>query len=141
MAHLFMSVSDVQPAIAPTSGASGAIVGLPVNGTGYDRVCFIFGAGAPTATATLDAKVWESATSGGTYTSRASASLTQMTSGVATSTCATIDLSVDSAKPWLKISGSIGTSTWPLSAVAVTYRPSAPQPPGTYKSQQNVQVA
>ena len=128
----------VKVAIAPAAPASGAFTGVPVDATGYNRASFVFSLGTPPAAASLDAKVWESATSGGTYTSRASAALTQITSGAGSNITAVIEVVVDQTKPWVQVSGAVGSSIWPVAAVCVLDTPS--RKPPTTGSQQVVSV-
>ena len=104
-------------AVANTSGTVAALVGTAVNATGYSRARFIFSFGngaATTAEFESGIGIWESATSGGTYTSRSTAVIgTNITSGVVSSAAVTveIELPISTAKPWLKVSGGSNLST------------------------------
>lgn len=116
---------DAKVAIA-ASVASAAIVGTAVDTTGYSRACFTFILGGTAGIGALSAsqlKVWKANTSGGTYSSVASAELGAITSGVlsAGAVTAIIDLPTDPSNPWLKISGSLANSNVYHSAVCEPY--------------------
>ena len=105
---------DVKVAVA-ASVTSTTIVATKVDTTGFARARFVFVLGGTAGIGALSAsqaKVWKAATSGGTYTSVASAELAAITSGVlsAGAVTAVIDLPTDASNPWLQISGSLAAS-------------------------------
>jgi hypothetical protein len=99
-------------AVAPTSGAVGALTGIAVNSTGYSRARFVFQLGTGGTGATFDATLYKASTSGGTYSSISGASLTQITTGAGSNLVAVVDTKTDASYPWLKVSGSVGTAAW-----------------------------
>lgn len=111
----------VVPACVPSAGAVAGLTAVAVAATGYSRVMYVLQTGAIAATGTLDLKITESATSGGSYTDITSAALTQVTNAGA-SKVFVIDVPVNSAKPFQKISGAVGTDTAANSIVAILYR-------------------
>jgi hypothetical protein len=125
-------------AIAPLT-SSAAMTGLAVNATGAKRARFVFVFGTGSADAKFDAKIWNAATSGATYTSMASAVLVQVSSGAGLNNCAIIDVLVDQDKPWLKMSGGVTSSNYPVAAIVDIYRPD--RAPLTALTQQVVSVS
>lgn len=118
-------------AVAPYAGTAGALTGIACDATGYARAFFTFNLATGLSGATFDAAIYKASTSGGTYAAITSASLTQVTTGAGNSILASIDVPVDSANPWLKVSGSVGTSTWPNAATVTLYRGIAKAPTAT----------
>jgi len=109
---------DAKVILQNTSGGADSLATtVPCDGTGFSRARFIFTLGdgvATTAQFGSNIGVWESANSGGTYTSRSGAVIgTTITSGVLSSACinVVIDIPLSEAKPWLKISGGSNLST------------------------------
>ncbi len=116
---------DVKVAVA-NSVSSTTIVASKIDTTGFGRARFIFTLGGTTGIGAVAAdavKIWKASTSGGTYTSVASAVLGAITSGVisAGAVTAVIDLPTDSANPWLQVSGSVTSSNLYHSAVVELY--------------------
>lgn len=116
---------DTKVAIA-NSVTSTTIVATAVNTTGYSRARFVFNLGGTAEIGAVSAnavKIWKAATSGGTYSSIASAELAAITSGqISAAGCtAVIDLPTDPSNPWLKVSGSLTSSSLYHSAVAELY--------------------
>lgn len=109
------------PACVPTAGAVAGLTAVAVDGTGFGRCQFVLATGAIAATGTLDLKITQSATSGGSYTDITSAALVQVLTGGANKIYV-IDVPVLAAKPFMKISGTVGTDTAANSIVAILYR-------------------
>ncbi len=129
MAKQFFSDMTIVPAVVPTAGAVGSLTATEVNATGWDRACFIIATGAAGVNATLDAKVQESATSGGTFADHSPATDIQLTAATGANKVAAIDLRVNPAKPFLKIVGSVGTTTFANSVICVLYKGTHWNPP------------
>lgn len=129
MAHTFFSNLTIVPAVVPTAGAATTITATVVNGTGFDRACFIIATGAAAAGATLDAKVQESASSGGSYTDHGTATdITQLLAASGASKVVAIDLKINPDMPFMKIVGAVGTDTFANGAVCVLYKGSGSLP-------------
>ena len=131
-----------KPAVAPNTGPVGAITGLKINGTGFGRVKFTFTFGNPTTSANLSTNcgVWKASTSGATFVSVANAVLAAITSGLGSQVTAEIDTVIDSANPWLLISGmSMVSSDWANACIAELYNGTRSLP-GTVSAVQQVSV-
>ena len=107
---------DTKIAVANSGGAVAPLVATKVDATGYGRARFVFnfGSGAAT-TAALSAGIgiWAAATSGGTYTAIAGASLAAVSSGLISGTnlVMAIDVPITNGSPWLQVSGGSMLST------------------------------
>lgn len=129
MAHQMASEVCVVPAVVPTVGSVAAITATVVDGTGFDRAMFIIVTGAANTGATLDAKIQESASSGGSYADHGTATdITQLAAATGASSVVTIDMAINKAKPFMKIVGSVGTETFANAAVCVLYHGSRSYP-------------
>ena len=116
-------------AIEPVSKNNAAIVATAVNGTGYDRCCFLIMTGAVAATAGVTVRVQESAASAGTYANRTTNAALALFSGTASSgKIFSLDVGVNSAKPFMKLYGTCGTAATLHGAVALLYRGTTPDP-------------
>jgi hypothetical protein len=116
---------DAKVAIA-ASVASTAIVATKIDTTGFSRARFVFTLGGQAGIGALSAsqlKIWKATTSGGTYTSIASAELGAITSGVlsAGAVAAVVDVPTDPTSPWLQVSGSLAASNLYHAAVVELY--------------------
>jgi hypothetical protein len=116
---------DVKLAVA-NSVTSTTIVATKIDTTGFGRARFIFTLGGVAgigAVGTDGPKIWKASTSGGTYTSIASAVLGAITSGAisAGGAVAVIDVPTDAANPWLQVSGALTSSNMYHSAVVELY--------------------
>ena len=127
-------------ALAPIT-VSGAFTGATaINATGYGRAQFIFTFGTPLASASmLSAGIWNSSTSTA-YVSIAAAQLLPMTTASMSNNIAVIDTIVNSAYPWLIISGAMATSNQTVSATVELYNGTRLNPPTTSISQPVVTV-
>lgn len=128
------------PAIAPAV-TSGALTGIAVNATGYTRARFTFHFGENTNTAALTAGagVWQASSSGATYSSKPTAVLAAVSSGLLGSTIMVVDTAVDQAYPWLKISAAtITLGTIGVSATSILYN--GINKPPTHTEQQIIVV-
>lgn len=131
-------VSLQTPAVAPAV-TSGALTGIAIDATGYSRARFVFHFGANDNTAALSAAgVYASSTSGGTYTAISGAALAAVSSGVLGSKIMVIDTAIPTARPWLKVSGTITLNTIGVSVSAQLYD-NVSNPP-THTEQQIVTV-
>jgi hypothetical protein len=115
----FSEFRTAENAVSPIT-TSGALTGVKINGTGKDRIAFIFSFGVPLANAALSSGcgIWKAATSGATY-ERAGASFGELTTGAMSNMTAVLDCRVDRAKPWMQVSGMMNTSNIPLAVIAV----------------------
>lgn len=108
-------------AVVPYAGGAGAMTPVEVAGAGFSRAMFIIQTGAATATGKLDAKIQKSATTGGALSDVTDAVLTQVddTGG---SKVYIIDVKIDPAKPFMKVTGSTSTAAVANACVCVLYR-------------------
>ena len=111
---------QVAKALAAHIGTAGTMTATAVNASGYDRVLYVVQTGAATATATLDCKMSESATTGGTYANVAASALTQV-ADTGGGQMHTIDVPVNAAKPFQKLVLVTGTAAFVNAAVAILY--------------------
>lgn len=107
-------------------GAPLPIVATKVDGTGFSRARFEFnmGPGATTGSLSTGLGVWQAPTSGGTYALIAGASAPAVTSGQisgAANPIVVIDVPINSATPWLQLSGSFPTTTPPHGGIVNLY--------------------
>jgi len=115
-----MAYVKAVPAIVPVSKNNAAIVPVEVDARNFDRACFIISTGAFGASATFACKAQKAATSGGSLSDVTSAALTNLTTAGA-SKIYCLEVKVDSDKPYLKLSGTAGTSTVLHSAICLLY--------------------
>jgi len=105
-------------------GAPLPIAATKIDGTGFGRARFIFqmGSGASTASLSTGLGVWQAATSGATYALVASAAA--VTSGVLSggaNNLVVIDVPINSAAPWLQLSGSMAETGGTYSGIVELY--------------------
>ena len=115
----FESYRAATLAVAPIATTSGALTGIAVNATDWDRAAFIFAFGVPTETASVSAGlgVWQASTSGATFARVTDASFGLITSGVGANSVHIIDVNVDQSYPWLKISGQLVNNFFPTACI------------------------
>lgn len=118
----------VVPAVVPTAGSVAALTPVEVDGRGFSRALFIIATGAAATNGTLDAKVQKAATSGGALTDCTGAAITQLTAATGASKVVAIDVTIDPAKPFMKITGAVGTATFANSVVCILYNGSGKYP-------------
>jgi hypothetical protein len=111
---------QVAKALAAHIGTAGTMTATAVNATGYDRVKYVIQTGAATNTATLDCKLSECATTGGSYSNIAASALTQV-ADTGGGTMHIIDWPVNAAKPFQKLVLVTGTAAFVNSAIAILY--------------------
>ena len=110
-----------QVAVVPVSAGTGAITPVAVDASaGFDRAQFILALGAFGTNGGVDCEITESATAGGTYTLISSSGMTAVTAAAA-NTLVIIDVPVNTAKPYLKLRGTVSTAAVALSAVCNVY--------------------
>jgi hypothetical protein len=114
-----------QAVAVSAGGGPNPIVATKVDGTGFSRARFVFNMNPAGTTGSLQTGlgVWKAATSGGTYAQVASAAA--ITSGVisgAAQPIVVIDVPIDSANPWLQMSGSFLNSGPAHGAVVELYK-------------------
>lgn len=117
----------IAPAVVPTAGSVANLTPVEVDGRGFDRAMFIFALGAAASGGTFDAKIQNSATAGGTLADMTDAALTQVVEAGASKVYA-IDVRIDPARPYMKVTGAVGTATFANGAVAVLYEGSGTFP-------------
>ena len=118
----------VVPAVVPTAGTVAAMTATVVNATGFSRALFVVATGAAATGATLDAKIQKSSASGGTYSDVTGAALTQVTAAAGASKVYGIDVTVDPAKPFMKVVGAVATDTFANGSVCILYSGSGSYP-------------
>lgn len=133
MAHLLSQDVLWKVAGGGSSGTGALWTPIAVNAGGYDRAAVVLGRGAEAGATKgqFSASVYESASSGGTYT-LISGSLGTSGTG-STNKALILDIAVDGTKPFLKIYGTAstsGTSAIPVVGVVSLYRGSRILPPG-----------
>lgn len=110
-----------QTGVVPGTKSTGAITAVAVDASGgYDRVLHIIELGAFGTSASFDAEITESASSGGSYTLITSSGMTAVT-GSAANKVVLIDVPVNNAKPFQKVRATATTQTVGVSAVALCY--------------------
>lgn len=123
MARKLSDRVKVVRAVAPAVVAIGAVTGIEIAALGFDRALFVFNLGACGAgAATLDLKVQESATSGGSFADHSpSNALAQITKAAGQAGQYTIDFAINPAKTFIKVVGTVGTDTFAVSGVCILY--------------------
>lgn len=121
------AVNAVQPGTT-----SAALSASSIDATGYQRATFIFQFGTPSnASCWMSSAdfVYNAATSGATYTAITGAGpTTNLTTGAYSNANLIVDVAINRAKPWLKISGQIMSSLWPVACLAVLSNPDSRPP-------------
>lgn len=139
MPEKLMDVVSVQQAVYPLTKTTGALTGLEINATGFDRAAFIIPIGTMTpSTGRLGAKIRHSNATGGTFTDVASAALTTVVA-TGTNKIFIIDMAVSGSRPFLKLYGT-ATKTVGIGAVCVLYRGSRRWPVANSNILQKVEV-
>ena len=112
----------VVKASVPAVTAIGAVAPVEVNGTGYDRCMWIisFGAGGAGAS-TCSGKIQDAATTGGALVDITSAASAGYTKAGHASTVNVIDHAVNSARPFMKFTGTVATDTLATCVTAILY--------------------
>lgn len=139
MTRRINDIADTLQALAVSNWAVGEVAGTLVNATGYGRARFIFNIGPNTATTaafSAGGGPYKAATSGATFTRVTS--LAAVTSGVLGGNVMIVDVPVDPAKPWLKISGHSVLSTAIQFGAVVELYCGMNRPPTTTTPQQVV---
>lgn len=121
MAHTLLADKKVVKASAPHIGTAGTMTATAVDGTGFDRACFIIEIGAMENTATLNAQITDCATTGGSYANTAGTALTEV-ADTGGGTIHTIDIPVKAARPFMKTLIVTGTAAAVNSAVCILYK-------------------
>lgn len=121
------SGSKMVLALEPASSGIATRTGLAVDGTGFSRVMWFFLAGTNQATGTQDVTITSSATSGGTYAAVDGAVIPQITTANDVAIYA-IDMPVNAAKPFMKLSDVVGTAAGIGGAMALLYNGTGQRP-------------
>jgi hypothetical protein len=129
-------VVESQVAVVPGTKSTGAITAVAVDGNGFDRIRYAVQLGAYGASASFDAEITESATSGGSYTLITGSGMTAATAAKA-NTIILIDVPVNGAK----IRATATTQTVGMSAVALCYGGSGTKPTTEEDSAESIFVA
>lgn len=114
------------------SNTSGALVGTAINATGFGRARFVFTFGPNAGGASINSNsigVYQGGTSGAITSAIASASFAAVTSGSLSNIVMEIDTVVNSAYPWLQVSGALVNSSMYSSAIAELYQGTRLNPP------------
>ncbi len=119
--------SKVVPAVVPTAGSVASLTPVEVDGRGFSKALFIFALGAIAATGKFNAKIQKAATAGGALADCTGAALTEITAAGASKVYA-IDVTIDPAKPFMKVTGAVTTDTAANSCVCVLYNGSTKYP-------------
>jgi hypothetical protein len=133
-------VVEVQQAVVPATKSTGALTPVAVDAQGFDRVRYVVELGAFGTSASFDAEITESATSGGSYTLITGSGMTAAT-GAKASKVILIDVPVNSAKPYQKVRATATTQTVGVSAVALCYGGSGTKPTTEEDSAESIFVA
>ena len=118
---------EAQTSVVPGTKSTGAITPVAVDAQGFDRALHVIELGAFGTSASFDAEITESATSGGAYTLIATSGMVAATAAKANKVIL-IDVPVNSAKPFQKIRATATTQTVGMSAVALLYGGSGTKP-------------
>ena len=94
--------------VIPMSAASGAKNGRVIDCQGFDRACHVLDVGILPSTGSARASIWESATSGGTYTI-ISGTLISTIASIGGTAAYCIDVPVNVAKPYQKSLTTLAT--------------------------------
>lgn len=121
MPHTLLSDKKVVMASVPHIGTAGTMTATAVDGTGFDRACFVIAIGAMENTATLNAQITDCDTTGGSYTNTAGTALTQI-ADTGGSKIHTIDVPVKAGRPFMKTLIVTGTAAAVNSAICILYR-------------------
>ena len=121
MTDILINNCKVVPAVVPSAGAAAALTPVEVDGTGFSRAMFIIDTGAAAAGAKLNAKIQKSATSSGALADITGAALTEVLAATGASKSYVIDVAIDAAKPFMKITGAVTVDTFANGAVCVLY--------------------
>ena len=132
MAHLITQEAKFKVAAVANLATGGAWTPIEVNGTGYDRVCFVVqrGSQAGATKNTLLTKLWNAGTTAGTYATVAGTLGTM--ANTSSDKAYQLDFAINGARPFMKLygtGGGAGTSTMACAALAVLYRGSRQLPP------------
>lgn len=122
------SEMQISLGFAPVSANAASFTATAVDARGFDRACHVITLGVMANTATFDAYIQESATSGGSYANTTSAALVQV-ADTGGGKIYTIDHAVNAAKPYLKIVAAAGTAAVLASETVILYRGSHRNPP------------
>lgn len=114
------------------SAASGATTGRIINCQGFDRACHVFDLGILPSTGSARWSVWESATSGGTYTV-ISGTLISTIASIGGTAAYCVDVPVNVAKPYQKSLTTLATPAG-FGSVVVLYSGSRLLPPSQEKT-------
>lgn len=128
MAHALAAISKFVTAIAPSAGGAGTMTAIAVDCAGFDRACYELNLGVATATAVIDMKITECATSGGSYDDITGAALVQVTKAAGDSKVECIDVKVNPAKPFQKAVVVTTNAAFPNSVTAHLYQGSGYRP-------------
>jgi hypothetical protein len=117
------------------STTSGALTGTAVDATGFSRAKFVFTFGLPLANGSIGSLgIWAAAGSNSsvagatTYVSIAAAQLVGMSSLAVSNQVAVIDMAIPQGSVWLLVSGTVSTSSIPLSGTVALYEPNKAPP-------------
>lgn len=119
--------SKVVPSVVPSAGAVANLTPVEVDGRGFSRALFIFAMGAIAATGKFNAKIQKAATAGGALADCTGAALTEIATA-GDSKVYGIDVTIDPAKPYMKVTGAVTTDTAANSAVCILYGGSGTYP-------------
>lgn len=119
---------QIVPAVVPTAGSVAAMTPVEVDGRGFSKALFIIATGAAATNGTLDAKIQKAATAGGSLADCTGAAITQLAAATGASKVYAIDVTIDPAKPFMKVTGEVGTATFANGIVCILYRGSGKYP-------------
>ncbi len=120
MSDTILGHSKIVMASVPHVGTAGTMTATAVDGRGFDRACFVISLGAMANTATLDAKITDCATIGGSYVNTAGSGVTQI-ADTGGSTVHTIDVPVKADRPFMKTLIVTGTAAAVNGAICILY--------------------
>ncbi len=127
--QLSQALSIAAAELDPVSQGIGTVTSGGVDMSKFERVLFLLMVGSVGAAGTVDAKLQESATSGGTYTDISGGSITQIT---ASNKIATVEIKatqLSSGKQFVRLSVTVGGNAVLIAAVPLAGE--AHQKPGS----------
>jgi hypothetical protein len=111
----------VVKAVVPSAGAATTITPVEVDGRGYSRAMWILATGAAATGATIAAKIQNSATAGGSLADITSAASAGLTAAGNASKIHVIDHPIASARPYMKLTGTVGVDTFANACICILY--------------------
>lgn len=110
--HYLTQNAQWVPAVIPSAGGVAGLTPVEVDGRGFSKALFVFLTGAAAAGAKFNAKIQKAATAGGALTDNTGAVLTEVLAATGASKVITIEVTIDPAKPFMKVTGAVTVDTF-----------------------------